>query len=278
MKVLAVVPTKDGGELLAGTLASLLRQRVRVVVVDDDSGEETKSIISRFSPRVEVITLCHGEPRDFRRVPRLVNMALCERKNEKYLMISGDDCVYPENYVSYLVDRFEEDPRLVVASGNVQGGRYASSVPQGSGRVIRLSYLDRIGGRFLENIAWEGYVLMKALQLGYRIACYGDARFEHKRPYGGQSLTTFGHSAYMLGYPLVFQLARLVKNVLRQDAGFGRIGAFNIFKGHLRHFMRGMPVVEDDPLREFVYYTQLRRILVPKRPVQTVRRALGCRF
>src|SRR3990170_9021664 len=115
-----VIPCKNGEETIGQTLQSILSQTIppqKIIVVDDASTDRTPQILQKY-PRVLTICLNHDLPRDFARVPKLINLMLRSiSKPYIYIMISGDDSVYPRNYVEVLLNEFERDSKLLVCSG-----------------------------------------------------------------------------------------------------------------------------------------------------------------
>jgi glycosyltransferase involved in cell wall biosynthesis len=275
-RVLALVPTKDGERYIAAAISSLCEQtiRPRILAIDDSSRDGTPKILSSFGDRIEVLRLRHDLPRDFRRIPSVVNEGLRRRRGEPYLMISHDDCIYPRDYIEALLSEFSRDPGLVVASGRIGGTAGRDKAPVGAGRLIRARFLDEVGGLFPENDAWETWLLFKALQAGRRIACFDRIEFDHNRPYGRGSLWASGRGFYELGYPFAFVLARSLKTLLTGDYPLThRWHVLYTPLGYLEMWLKGRPRIDDPDLIEFVrriHYARLRRF-----PSTLLRRALS---
>jgi len=104
-----LIPCKNGEETIEQTLQSILSQTIppkKIIVVDDASKDKTRQILQKYS-EVLTIRLDHNLPRDFARVPQLINlMASRIGKPYSYIMISGDDSIYPKNYVELLLKEF----------------------------------------------------------------------------------------------------------------------------------------------------------------------------
>jgi glycosyltransferase involved in cell wall biosynthesis len=257
-----IIPCKDGEATIEKTLSALLSQTIkaqRIIVVDDASHDQTPVILQKF-PEIGVIRLEHDYPKNFQRVPKLINIATRDvPKNCEYLMLLGDDSVLQRDYVEKLIAKFEQNPKLKIASGsmsktsNIQG---LARHPSGSGRMFNLEFL-RKHLPFPESIGWESWILFKGLQEG-DIASFQDVSFQHERHYGTYSIRTFGQGMYALGYPTLFVVARFVKGFLLNDYG-GRFRSFYLLLGYAEFFLTRQKQLVD--VKEFVKQTQTERLV-----------------
>lgn len=169
-------------------------------------------------------------------------------------MISGDDSLYPNNYVRILLEEFEKDPRLLVCSGiHTQQKILDEATPHGSGRMIRYSFLRRVLP-IPESVGWEGWVVFKARQMGGRVSRIQTVSYQHLRSYGSSTLWAFGQGMYELGYPFWFVLARLVKNMV---FGPNRFQQFTMLGGFIEFKLKRKPKLD---VADFVVKIQVDRI------------------
>jgi glycosyltransferase involved in cell wall biosynthesis len=263
----ALVLTRNGEDTIQSTVNSLMDQTVSplsIRVVDDGSTDETPSVLMKLKQE-------YGEEFDFiylpdrgydiRRVVRNINVGIEKLRKEngirpKYIMISGDDCFYPERYAEELINRMSKDERIVIASGEIQGVSKPDVTPRGSGRFIRTSFLDKIGGRFPPYYGYEGWILQKALQLGYFVKNYADLKFQHLRRLGDKhKFKDWGLAMKCLGYHPLEVLYRCIKYPLvdrRVSVGYLRVlwdyfiqpsvakgdPYYNFFEEDLREYIR----------------------------------------
>jgi len=258
-----IVPCKDGEATIRQTLQSLLEQTIppeTVIVIDDASTDETPEILKEFST-VCTIRLNHNLPRDFTRVPKLINLGLNQIVAPcGYVMISGDDCVFPARYVELLLSEFEHDFSLLIVSGSHMKQKILEQAsPHGAGRIIVYDFLRTILP-FPESIGWESWVLFKALQRGGRIKRTPEVFFQHLRPYSSGSIRTFGQSMYELGYPFWFVVARVLKDSV---SGSDRLQRVHMLRGYLEYLFKHKPRLD---IADFVaeYQTQRIRDLIAK--------------
>jgi len=243
----AVIPCKDGETTIERTLQSLYAQSIpatEIIVIDDASKDRTPQILKRH-PQVRVFRLEHNLPRSWARVPKLVNLALDKMSRPvSYIMISGDDCLFPSTYVEALLEEFERDPRLLVCSGTHMKQKIVGKAePHGAGRIFRYAFLSKILP-FPVTIGWESWVLFKALESGGETARVTTVSFDHLKPYSSGSVWTFGHSMYELGYPFWFVLGRCVKNVI---FGSHKLQQLQMFRGYVQYMIKGDPRLDVAP-------------------------------
>jgi glycosyltransferase involved in cell wall biosynthesis len=252
-----VIPCKDGETTIEQTLQSLFSQSIpasEIIVVDDASKDRTPQILKKHA-KVYSIRLEHNLPRSWARVPRLINLALDQiSKPVGYIMISGDDCIFPATYVQRLLEEFDRNPRLLICSGSHMKQKIVGqAAPHGAGRVFRFSFLKGILP-FPVTIGWESWVLFKALERGGTTARVATVSFDHLKPYSSGSIWTFGHSMYELGYPFLFVLGRFAKNVLFEPH---KLQQFHMLRGYLQYKITGRPRLD---IADFVGRYQKQRV------------------
>jgi hypothetical protein len=261
--------TRDGAATLDSALRSIADQTLPpkfIVVVDDGSTDETPAIVQRYETVSVVRT--ESRTRDIRRAPRLINMAH-ERAQllgiQEYCMITGDDCIFPSNYVETILKVMDSNPTLVVASGDwgLEPPPDMVKAPQGAGRVVRESFMNLIGGRYPERYGWESWILYKALQMNYQIQNLTELRFVHARSYARKQTFNWGRGMWTLGYDPLFVFARIAKNLLFAHEPLGISANLAMLAGYLSGFLQSdsysMPF--DGDLRRFVATSQRSRLM-----------------
>jgi len=259
LNVTVLIPCRDGGPTLRTTIESLLNQTVKtsVAVADDASLDDTPIILKELSKtgRVQSIRYPKREPKNYARVPVLLNMLLNILSPADFYMISGDDCIYPPEYLAKLIS-FMRNDNVDLASGCHDAKNYKHlTLPSGSGRLVTATLFKRITP-LPSSIGWESWMIYKALYLGRRVSVY-PIEFKHSRKYSVKSTWTFGQSSYVNGVPLIFTLLRTIKNVTVSDLGF--INSLAVLLGHIEYYIRKVEKLDTAPFTRELQLQRLRK-------------------
>jgi glycosyltransferase involved in cell wall biosynthesis len=272
--VAVVVPARNEESFIGKTLSALRSQHNRprkIIVVDDGSSDRTAEIAKTLG--AHVISLADrgynvlGTPV----LAKVLNHGLGYLFSEgygasphDYIMIVGSDHVLPANYSTALLDLMETDRTVAVCSGQIRGER--SVVPRGSGRMVRADVWRTLGLRYPENYGFETYLIVKAQQLGYRVAVLNDLVSDTMRKtgkhYRKNVFVSYGKSLKALGYSRLYSIARIAIMSTRHPRG-----GFYMLQGYVSDDIQ----FYDPELRAFLSTTQHKRI---KRYVTNPVRAL----
>ena len=254
-QVSVLIPCRDGEKTLESTIRSLLNQEldVSIVIADDASKDKTPDVIHFFKKygKVKSVRYPRREPRNYARVPVLINMASKVSLPSDFYMISGDDSVYPPDYLKKLIN-FMRNDEVELASGYFDKYEHRT-LPSGSGRLITAALFKKITP-FPNGMGWESWMIYKALLMGKRVAVY-PIRYKHERKYSYKSTLTFGYSAYVNGVPFIFTLLRALRSLV---LGIHTpINSIFIVIGHLEYIVRNIEKFDTAP---FVYNLHKWRI------------------
>jgi len=264
------VVARNAAPNILSTLTSLLHQTlppVRIIVVNDGSSDKTSEILTEVSyknPIIRVLTL-PDRGYDIRRVPSNINLAIASTSDLKteYLMISGDDCTYPLNYVESLISLMSENTKIAVASGRPSQSGLTSQEhsPSGSGRIVKASFLKDLGGKFPIRAGWEAWLLFKAAQKGFETQLFSEFVYAHVRPRGtSHQFTYWGAAMYTLGYHPLYAMGRVARSLIKLTSLNAPLG---LLRGYLAAALgSSVPFVApfDPSLRKFVSIQQRREI------------------
>lgn len=260
VKVAVVIPAKNEEPRIGKTLESFLNQDLkpyRIIVVDDGSSDKTGEISSNYKG-VEVVT------RPFRKenlvakkeLAETFNAGLQKLSNDRcdFILISGADLIIPKNYISTIVTRMIENPKIAVSSGIVKG-EY-SNVPRGPGRIVRYDLWKKLGLIYPINYGFEGYLLMKFESLGFENTVYNDMIATTQRKTGSEYHPTryyyYGLGLKALGYTTLYAIGKILLFSRKKPKG-----AYYMLKGYLSNYNE---LYETD-LRNYVRKKQIRNIL-----------------
>lgn len=220
-----ISPVKDEQQYIGTTLESMLAQTLkpaRWIIVDDGSGDRTPEIVERYARQHSWISLVRLPPRKTRAsgspVVRAFNAGFELAKQESFDFVVKLDCDLriPPTYFERLLARFEQDPRLGIASGvyieEHNTGRKMVPMPEyhasGASKVIRTRCFEEIGG-FVVARGWDTVDEIRAQTLGWRTRHFVDLTFDHLRTEGSARGPLFtsrlhGEVYYLTGGSLPF--------------------------------------------------------------------------
>jgi len=172
-KLGVVIIARNEEEVIENTIKSLISQKLKpskIIVVDDGSKDKTYEIAQSFD-EVQVVKFqrIHENWVDKPELALVINTGLNELKelNLTYVMISGADIVYPEEYSYEIYNYMEKHPEVAISGGMVNG-EY-SFRPRGVGRIIRTDFFKSIDFVYPVQHGFEGYLLYKAESLGFKV-------------------------------------------------------------------------------------------------------------
>lgn len=232
----AIIPVRDSEDSIGQAIESLLDQSVKPIaihVINDGSTDETTEILESFGNKISVINT-HSKTRDYKRIPKLLNMGL--RHDADFHLIGAGDMTYEKDYAKKVLEQFEKDSKLVVASGDFEP--YKSVAAHGAGRFVNQGFFFTYCKKYFEHVGFESSILFLALTNSFRTKIFNDVKMVHHEKYGGShGFTEWGYSMKSLGYHPLFVLGRTVLAILKGDA--------TGFKGSLNMLYRYLTFKED---------------------------------
>jgi len=235
MKYAVVVPARNEEKYIKKTLCALREQTIppnQLIVVDDGSKDETRKIATNYA---DVVVQLHDRGYSVVGRPELaevVNEGLRRvKKDIDYVLICGADAVLPKCYVKIIVNKMEANPKLVIASGRIQGEPFFEQHPRGSGRIVNANFWRKVNGLLYPIVwGWETWLCYKAIQLGCEVRSFHDVVTEVQRPTRIEKAELWGKAMYALGYDWKYALGRcMLTSVKNPKAGW------SMFLGWLLH-------------------------------------------
>jgi glycosyltransferase involved in cell wall biosynthesis len=177
------------------------------VVVDDDSVDNTKEILSGYQ---DVTVLRLDNPRH---PTRGVNLAWALNAGVKratelvpgwdYLLKVDADSVLPPDYFSRLLHRFEEDPRLGVTSGTPYDEKVWRGRASDGAKIYRRACWDSIK-HFVPCNGFDTLALLQAKRYGWIVESFPEIKYTQLRTWRRGNLNRWilsGRSRYYMGFP-----------------------------------------------------------------------------
>ena len=232
-RIISVSHGRDEESNLPHVFRSLTAQTLppyRIIYVDDGSIDNSVSIAKSFATDIIELKERHKSYVGLPMLATTINKAfeyIDENEIEgDYIFIAGTDVVYPPHYLESLVDKIESDPKIVVASGRIEGEFNYNTHVRGAGRLYKKWFWDRFLKRHPIIYGWESYPLFKARSLGFFTRSFPGIKYRALRP-TRSCKEVYGYAMKQLGYPLWYAIGRCLLSFLKdRNTGVRMLKAF----------------------------------------------------
>jgi len=238
MKYVLITPARNEERFIMKTLDSMIAQTrlpERWVIVDDGSIDTTGEIVKKYAashPWIEVIRRPQRLDRSFGAKVQAFNAGL-ERARLLTFDVLGNldaDLSFEADYLEFLLQKFEEDPRLGVAGTPFLENGYDSAKDSFEGenhvaggcQLFRRKCFEDIGGYIPNHAGGIDWIAVTSARMkGWRTRSFPEKRFQHYRPLGTAernvvgSLFSYGEKDYYLGGSPVWQLFRVLYRMMK---------------------------------------------------------------
>lgn len=274
-----ITPARDEAATIEGAVRSMLAQTVRPrrwVIVDDGSTDRTAAAVREFLPDHPWIELVLRPDRGHRAlgggVVDAFNAGLSRVSLEDFdfiVKLDADLSFGPE-YFERLLQRFDENPRLGIASGKtflLRSGRKTlewchDEHVRGPAKMYSRECFQSIGG--LQAVrGWDMIDETTAQMHGFETRSFLDCELIHHRPIDARqphplrSRFEMGRLYHHLGYHWLYHIVRCARSAL-QDPPRG-LGGILLLAGYLSAALRGSEQF-DERYVAFVRKRQLERM------------------
>lgn len=198
-----VSPVKDEEKHIETTIEAVLKQTVRPkrwVIVDDASSDKTPMLLNRYANEyhwIQLLRIDRGAERSLGWAEIRAFAAgydLVRNDDYDFIVKLDGDLDFPPDYFALLMERFHQDEKLGIASGECMERNdkdwYPSSGPPyhavGASKVVRRKCFDDIGG-FVLHRGWDTVDEIRAQAKGWKTKHFDDVKFFHLRKEGAAS-------------------------------------------------------------------------------------------
>lgn len=277
---LLLTPAHDEADQAASLVAAVRASSLapsRWLVVDDNSSDGTREAFleaGRDLPFLRVQRIeSRGEYMAFRYSEVLrAGLAQSDVAADGYLGILDADIRFGPDYWQKLRARFDEDPKLGVASGalcaagpdgqlRLEAGQHAD-LPRGGLRLVRGQCLSDAGG-VKRSRACDTVMSTRARLAGWRTVLFDDILASSTRPTASRAdyqnvAKSFGQRYYDIGRPAWYALYKACSSAARGDAERAR----GLLEGYFGEALHRRERAADRALRRYYRWEPQRRWLV----------------
>ena len=220
MNIYIVIPAHNEQDSIGLTLDSLVKQTLlpkRVVVVNDNSTDNTQSIVESFSAKYSWITLINSNSsKEHLPGTKIINAFYkgFETLDDNYDVICkyDADLIFPENYLETLISHFKSDNKLGMVAGLcyiqkennwVQEDLTSKKHIRGALKAYRKECFLEIG-KLKPAMGWDTIDEILAQYYGWSFKTIESLKVKHLKPtgisYGKGSKHMQGEALYKLRY------------------------------------------------------------------------------
>jgi glycosyltransferase involved in cell wall biosynthesis len=277
MNYYIVIPAHNEEAFIALTLQSLLSQTLlpkKIVVVNDNSTDETAKIVLDFAKENPFITLVNKTSEAIHlpgsKVIQAFHKGFETLDNDYEIIVKLDaDLILPENYFERISSIFEKDPKVGMAGG------FAFIEKNGDWILENLTDKDHIRGAFkayrkelflqMGNLkpamGWDTVDELLAKFYGWKVVTDASLKVKHLKPTGANYNKTArykqGEAFYTLGYGLLITTIASAKLALmkRKPLLF-----FDYIKGFWKAKMANTPLLVNEEQAKFIRKYRLQKM------------------
>lgn len=236
MNYYVVIPAHNEAQHIALTLESLVNQTVlpaKVVVVNDNSTDETENIVNSFIEKHSWISLINNSSEAKHLPGSKVIMAFnkgLETLDQNYdVIVKADaDLIFPENYFETIIHHFQSDNQIGMAGGFCYIAKNGNWVLEnltdkdhirGALKAYRKECFEQIGG-LRTAMGWDTVDELLCKFYNWKVKTDENLHVKHLKPTGANynkaSRYKQGEAFYTLGYGFWITAIASLKLALRK--------------------------------------------------------------
>ncbi len=234
---IVLMPMRNEIATIATTLKSICLQTVKpdlLLVLSDGATDGSDMEVEYYAARYPWIELVRLPDRGFdlvgKGVAQVLNygLGLLELRPSKFLAKVDADVDLAPNYFERLINLFETQPSLGMASGHpftFEEGkrileRHGDRFPSGTARIYRREYLRQVGN-WVNSVGWDTVDILRMRMQNFEIKVVHDLEYHHIRRMGTRNgyidgMIRDGRNAYLTGYAPWFLIIRAFYNCIHR--------------------------------------------------------------
>lgn len=251
MKIGIIIPAHNEAEFLSITLDSLLKQTKKphqIIVVDDNSTDETASILKKYEQENAIIKMVSRSSSAIRlpgaKIVQAFNEGLQYLDNQVDIICKFDaDLIFPENYLEEIAHHYAQNPNLGMCGGFCsieKNGKWEienltnDDHLRGPIKSYRKACFKAIGGLKIA-MGWDTIDELLSRYHQWEVKTDKNLIVKHLRPtgnaYNPQAQYLQGGMFYRLRYGFFLTIIASVKLSFRK-------GKFYLFKEYLQGYFK----------------------------------------
>jgi glycosyltransferase involved in cell wall biosynthesis len=236
MKFYIIIPAHNEAQFLGLTLESLVNQSLlpsKIIVVDDNSTDETAAIVQNYAEKHDFISLVTKKSDAIHLPGSKVIQAFQEglqHINDDYDFIAkfDADLIFPSNYIETIIKHFESDEKIGMAGGFCyveQNGHWIlenltdKDHIRGALKAYRKETFQQIGG-LKPQMGWDTVDELLCKFYHWNIKTDESLHVKHLKPTGANYNKTArykqGEAFYTLGYGFFITAIASLKLAIRK--------------------------------------------------------------
>lgn len=246
-----IIPAHNEQDAIGLTLESLANQTMlpkKVVVVNDNSSDETQKIIQEFETKFSWISLINNTSSN-EHLPgsKIINAFYkgYDTLDQNYDVVCkfDADLIFPPNYLEKLSKHFNLNPKLGMASGfcyiNKNGSWVLENLTRkdhirGALKAYRKDCFNDIG-KLKTSMGWDTVDELLAKYNGWEILTDEQLHVKHLKPtgisYNKASKYLQGEAMYKMRYGFTISLISALKLAYKKNS-------FSLFKNYMNGFLK----------------------------------------
>ncbi len=279
LKYVLITPARNEAAFIELTIQSVIKQTVlpeRWVIVSDGSTDGTDVIVAKYADQhkwIELVRMPERKERHFAGKVLAFNAGFKRIKDLNYDIIGNldADITFDGEYISFLLGKFSENPRLGVAGTPFREGTHQydyrfSSIEHVSGacQLFRRRCFEEVGGYLPMKIGGVDLVaVITARMKGWQTRSFLEKVCWHHRKMGTGTINPIlvnfkgGRGDYMLGGDPVWEIFRSIYQMKNRPFMIG--GALRL-AGYWWALLRRVEKCVSPELVDFRRKEQMRRL------------------
>jgi len=251
LNIYIVIPAHNEEDSISLTLDSLVNQTLlpkKLVVVNDNSIDNTQQIVESFTTKYSWITLVNSNSSN-EHLPgtKIINAFYkgFETLDNKYDVICkyDADLIFPENYLDTLVSHFNTDIKLGMVAGlcyiQKNGNWFLEDLTskkhiRGALKAYRSECFLEIG-KLKRSMGWDTIDELLAQYYGWSFKTDSSLKVKHLKPtgtnYGNKSKYLQGEALYKMRYGLLLSVLSALKLAYKKKS-------FALFKDYVSGYLK----------------------------------------